>query len=419
MSTANSTIEKLAENVDAVTTEVMRSLTAEREARERMQGRLDELATIVGRHTLLTGGGDPGASEVARIDPSYFNPFNGRILPNATAAKALGHFVMAVITGNAKSRSFLDKKGVPFVRVEDDKSRAGSVSDDELGGYTIPSEFGGAIIAAMPQYGVFARYAEVEPMVRDRKVFAKDANDLELYPLDEHQEIPELDANYQQVTLHAKLFGAFARWSADLDEYSMENIGESWARRFARAAARKQDQCGFKGDGTKTYSNMLGILANPDVGTLSLPAGKTAFSDLAYDNILGLMGSIPAAIYEEGNTRFFMDSSINWLLATLKDGDGRHVFMPPTEGATSAILGSPVTRTTMMPKIGDSAAGKPIMAFGDLRRAYKLGVHTQMSLLFSEHVFFRQGQKALRILSRFGVKSVWANGITVLKTADA
>jgi HK97 family phage major capsid protein len=385
-----------------------------------LESKVKELQDAVAKYDKIVKALDGGEGETAltRFDPGYHNPGQGRRMPNAKAATALAHFVRAVITKNKASVEYLEKLGID-VRTIESVEKAGSVHNDELGGYLLPPEFGGVIIGAMPSYGVFAANAEIETMASDKKTFAKDGTDVQVYPLEEHADIDEVDGAYSQVSLEAKTFGAFARWSLDFEDYGLAGQGEAWASRFARAIARKQDQCGFLGDGTKPFANMVGAMNNGDVGLVSLPAGKTAFSDLTHGDIVNVMAAVPDEVYEEGNCKFYMSNNITWLLAKLVDGTGRLLYADAREGVTSTIMGEPIVRAAVMPKVSASGAGKKFMLFGDLRRACKLGMRTRMVIAFSPHAYFRQGQHALRVVTRFGVQSTFASSLVALKTADA
>lgn len=440
MPTVQEQVEKLGgavQDVGKAHGELAEQLRAEIEARgdlgdwPAIKGKLDEvdglkanltevqdLLKALDQQVKITGGDGADAGPLVRIDPGYHNPAQKRFMPNATAAKALAHFVRAVITGSEKSKEYLEDQGIELKKVQD-VERAGSIHDDELGAYALPPEFGGVIAGALAAYGTFAQYADLESMAAPKKTFAKDGTDVQVYALEEGETIPEVDAEYSQVTLETKLFGAFTRWSTDFEEFGLTGVGEGWAERFARAIAKKMEQCGWLGDGTSTYNNMIGVFNNADVTLQSLASGKTAFGDMDYDDLVDLMAAVPDEVYAEGNSRFFMSNNMLWLLAKLKDGEGRPLLASPTEGISRSILGEPIANSAVFPRLTDSAAGTKFMAFGDLRRAYKLGVRTQMSIAFSPHAYFRQAQNSLRVLTRFGVKSAFASGLAVLKTADS
>lgn len=402
--------EKIAEVEKAITE---KSATLETQVKE-LQGVVGKCEKVL---AFLGGEGGGDAPVLRRIDPGYFNPNQKRYMPNATAAKAMALFVHAVCTRNAESIKRLDGLGIKFDTVEN-VEKAGAISDDEAGGYLLPPEFGGVIITAMSQYGIAPQYCDLETMGSDKKTFATDGNDVDVYAMEEGGDIEEVEDTYGQRTLEAKTWGAFARWSLDYEEYGLVNMGETWAARFARAIAKKMDMCVFKADGTKTYNNLVGLFNDANVVLSSLGAGKTSFNDVAYDDILALIESIPDEIYEEGNCRFFGSASMLHVLRGVKDGIGRPIFADPMTGMIK-ILGEDYVRSAVFPRIGDDGAGTKFIGFGDLRRAMKLGIRTRMVLMFSAHAFFTKGQNALRVVSRFGNKSSEADGFGLLKTADA
>ena len=397
-------------------------LREEREARERLEANvteIGELAKATGRGMGTGQYADVSGPPLTRIDPGYHDPARGRTMPNALAATAMGHFMHAIIAKSTRSRDWLADHDIELKRVEEMQERAGEIHDDELGGYTLPPEFGGIIIGALPSYGTFPQYAEPEIMTAPKKTFAKDGTDVQVYAIEEGETIPEVDPSYSQITLEAKLFGAFTRWSVDYEQYGLAGVGERWIERFSRAIAKKMDQCGFLGDGSSGYNNIVGMFNNANVTLQSLGSGDTDFGDMDYDDIVNLMAAIPDEVYAEGNCRFFMSNNMLWLLAKLKDGDGRPMLASPTEGITRSILGEPIANSAVFPRLSDSAAGTKFMAFGDLRRAFKMGIRTRISVLFSPHAYFRQGQNSLRVLTRFGIAAAYPSALAVLKTADA
>lgn len=385
-----------------------------------LAGKIAELQKVTGKCEKVLaflGGGDDNAPMLQRIDPGYFNPNQRRNMPNATAAKAMALFVHAVCTKSPDSIKRLEGMGVRFDTVQN-VEKAGEVTDDELGGFLLPPEFGGVIISALPQYGIAPQFCDVETMAAKEKVFATDGNDVAVYPLEEGGELEEVDATYGQRTLVAKLFGAFTRWSADWEEYGLPSQGEMWNRRFGRAIAKKIDQCVFLGDGTSTYAGMVGVLNDASAINKSLPATKTAFADVTKQDVLDLIAAIPDEVYQEGNCRFFGSANMMHLLRGIDDGMGRPIFADAMSGETR-IWGEDFVRTATYPRITASAAGTKFLSFGDLRQAMKLGIRTRMVLMFSPHAFFKNAQNALRVLTRFGCKSNNAQAYANLKTADA
>lgn len=361
--------------------------------------------------------------DLTRYDNRYHNPLQQRHAPNAQAAKAMGLFMRAATAkGSVRdevAKRLEDEFDLKVQHVEEIKERAASVHSEESGGIALPPELGQPIIEAMSSYGVVTSEATVETMSTPKKAFVKDGNDVDVYALEEGEELDEVDATYQLVQLEAKLWGAFTRWSSDFEEYGLTSVGEGWISRFSRAIAKKMDRAAFLGDGTAAYNNIVGILSSASVAAVSLPAGKTSFEDLTYDDLLGLIAAVSDEVYEEGGCKFFMSGSLTHVLKGVKDGVGRPMFNDAVTGAISQVIGEPIVRAAVMPRLTADAAATKFMAFGDLRRALKIGIKNQMTVLFSEHAYFTRAQNALRVLSRWGIQITEADAIKVLKTADA
>ncbi len=70
--------------------------------------------------------------------------------------------------------------------------------------------------------------------------------------------------------LTAKKLMVLTKYSNELNEDAVLNIGDDLAGEIAYAFALKEDQCGFLGDGTSTYGGITGVttaLLNVFAGT--------------------------------------------------------------------------------------------------------------------------------------------------------
>ena len=64
---------------------------------------------------------------------------------------------------------------------------------------------------------------------------------------------------WDRVRLTAKKLMVLTKYSNELNEDAVLNIGDDLAGEIAYAFALKEDQCGFIGDGTSTYGGIVGL----------------------------------------------------------------------------------------------------------------------------------------------------------------
>jgi HK97 family phage major capsid protein len=101
----------------------------------------------------------------------------------------------------------------------------------------------------------------------------------------------------------------------------------------------------------------LGYIASGAAGAFAASNPVDKLLDLAY---------APRAEFRQ-NGRFVMNRKTVSAIRKLKDGDGRYIWQPETQGPGATILGYPVTEIEDMPDIGADAYA---VAFGDFARGY-------------------------------------------------
>lgn len=117
------------------------------------------------------------------------------------------------------------------------------------------------------------------------------------------------------------------------------------------------------------------------VTTLQAESGTpqiVEFDNLSYDLLAQAMGKIKSA-YKSGASIYAKSETIWNVLATLKDGEGRPLFIPDvTSGGVGRIFGIPV-------KEEDSVAVNDIL-IGNVSRGYAMNVNENMTIYTEDHV---------------------------------
>ena len=180
-------------------------------------------------------------------------------------AYRFGVWCMAAM-GRSKSMERAENLGL--------RLKLSSESDNQYGGFLVPEEFGTDLIDLREEYGVFRPNARPVAMASDTKTNPRRAGGLTAYFVGEGEAGTESTKTWNQVRLTAKKLQVLSRYTNELNDDSVINIGDDLAGEIAYAFSLKEDQCGFLGDGTSTYDGIYGT--NPKIKALgTATAGPT------------------------------------------------------------------------------------------------------------------------------------------------
>lgn len=295
------------------------------------------------------------------------------------------------------------------------------------GGYTIDPILEAEINHLTTEYGVARREMRVVPMRTRQLLLNRLTNDVDVYWTDEAGAKTSDDITIGQVALNLKKLSVIVPWTDELAEDTEIDIIRFLAERIAENIAKKEDQAFFNGDGSGTYAGFTGIL-NAATGSVTITG--TGFTDFDADDLLDMIDALPQGA--QANAKFFMHRTIMSVVRRLKDSEGAYIYQRPAEGGPDTIWGRPVVLVEAMPTIDDSAEDTPFIVYGDLRKAYWVGVHVAgMKMDISNEAtirntaddddinLFRQDMSALRVVQRVGGVTVLPSAAVVLKTAAA
>ena len=282
------------------------------------------------------------------------------------------------------------------------------------GGFLVPDEFSDSLISLREQYGVLRRNAKIEPMISDTKRIPKRSATLTASFVGEATAGTETTQTFEQVTLVAKKLMVLSTISNELNEDSLINLGDSIAGECAYAMAKREDECGFQGDGTSSFGGIVGIVnainnVSSNAGILTLGSGDTATSNIALTDFNELMAKLPAYA-DTPRTKFYMHKSVYHAAAEkLAFEKGTTTQMIFDGQATPTFFGYPVEFTQVMPTDATAAGGSsdtdlkyPII-FGDLALASSFGDRRDNTISFSDSALnaFEQDEIVVRATERF------------------
>ena len=333
-------------------------------------------------------------------------------------AYTAGQFCAATLFRNERAAEWCRDHGIDIKFYG-----AMSGADNELGGFTAPTEMEAAIITLREDRGVFRREAGVTPMGTDTKTVPRRTSGVTAYFLGDGDAITASDKKFDNVALTAKKLGALTKYSSELSEDSIISIGDDLTSEIAYAFADKEDECGFNGDGTSTYGGIVGVLNAMNAGSIyTAAAGNTAFSTLDLADFEGVVGQLPQ--YAVANAKWYISrvgfyQSIVSLVDALGGNTTDHLAAGPNQ---AQFLGFPVVISQVLNSTTTAQASTAIAVLGDLRQGAVLGNRRGISVMISEHAYFANDQLAIRGIERFDIAvhetgtASAASSLIVLKT---
>ncbi len=309
----------------------------------------------------------------------------------------MGMFVRAAM-GKADGLRFCRDNGIPL---------AGHTEGiNEEGGFLVLPEFEQALILLREKYGVFRSNARYTPMGSETHSRLRQTQGLTAYFVDEEDSITESKMKWDRVTLTAKKVAILAKYSGELGQDGVINLGDTFAGEAAYAFAKKEDECGFIGDGTSTYGRMVGVTQRLyDVFTtaggtgLVLGAGN-AYSELTIANFYSVAAALP--LYAEANAKWYCSKAFfEGVMKPLALAAGGVPAAEIINGVARRFLGFDVELAQSMPT---TAANSQVpVVFGDLGLAAEFGDRMQTSIAASEHIEFNKDITQVRAIQRFDI----------------
>lgn len=328
----------------------------------------------------------------------------------ALAAYRFGSFMLATVLRKHgdfnRSFKFCRENGL----IDDAMYRAMSEGVNAKGGYLVPEEFGNDLIDLRLKYGVFRRNAHIVQMSSDTRTDPRRVSGLTTYFVGESQEITASDMTWDRVTLVLKKLAALSVFSSELDEDAVIDVGNTLADEIAYAFAKKEDECGFIGDGSATYGGIVGIL--PTLRGLDATIGNiagikvgtgNAFSELTLADFLDTMGLMPDYVDTSGDSaKWYVNKAFYFnVMAKLMLAGGGVTAAEIEDRRMQRFLGYPVEFVNVLNKVeGNSVA---VGLFGDLNKAATMGIGRDTTITESEHRRFEYDDIMIKGTERFDI----------------
>lgn len=219
------------------------------------------------------------------------------------------------------------------------------------------------------------------------------------------------------VSLEAEVIGVLLNVSRQLIDDAEFDVTADVLNDFAEAFALRLDYAALRADGTADATNggMTGVFAG---GTASVAASThTTAETLTFEDVTKVMLSVDAGVLNR-QCKWWMNPQILIRMLSIKDSNGRPIFLTaleaPTPGGIGSILGSPVITAHAAPTT--NAASAKLAVFGD-PNAQVVGIRNDFAFEASDHARWTTYERSFRGVGRGGVKIRKASGLAVLTTA--
>ena len=356
-----------------------------------------------------------GRRRVAAATPVVTAPsYKGNLkhLKDGDTAYGLGQFMLGAMGNKSAQQWVSDRYG----------AKAHSEGNNSLGGFLVPDELEQSIIDLRAEYGKFRANTRVLNMSRDTLLINRRAGGLTAYAVGEGASITESDNTFDQVSLVAKKFGALTKYSRELAEDAVVNLGDYIAGEVAYAFANKEDDAGFNGDGTSTYNGIVGL--KNSVGSAGIKTGSgNAYSELTIGDLTGTIGLAPEYVFSRSTPKWYMSTQFyhTVVLDILADAGGNTNQTLANGVTVPSLFGYEVVLADVLPK---TEANSQICAyFGALDLGATMGDRRPTEIAVSEDRYFENDQIGVRGTTRFDINchdvgdSSAAGAIVALKTA--
>ena len=358
-----------------------------------------------------------GRRRVAAATPVVTAPsYKGNLkhLKDAETAHGLGKFFLGAMGNKSAQQWISDRYGI----------KAHGESNNSLGGFLVPDELEQAIIDLRAQYGKFRANTRVLNMSRDTLLVNRIAGGLTASFVGEGSSISETDASFDQVSLVARKAATLTRYSRELAEDAVVNVGDFIAGEVARAFANAEDEAGFNGDGGSGNGGIVGL--KNAVGSAGQKTGSgNAYSELTLADFTGTVGLAPEYVFSQGTPKWYMSTQFyhTVVLDLLADAGGNTNLTLAGGVAVPSLFGYEVVLADVLPK---TEANSQLCAyFGALELGATMGDRRPTEIAVSEDRYFESDQIGVRGTTRFDINchdvgdSSAAGAIVALKTASS
>jgi HK97 family phage major capsid protein len=301
--------------------------------------------------------------------------------------------------------------------------KAMSTGSNADGGYTVPKIISTEIIRkANTEYGVARRLFST-------RNFSGPGNTVQLFVegddavafwTGEGERKSSSGITIDVIELALKKLAVIIPFTDELLEDTSLNLTELISSSVARAMAKKEDAAFFNGTGVP----YTGLFNDPDVNEVF--TASTTMTTITTDQLQDVIDQTPSEFAANG--KFLINRLFLSVYRKQKDTTGRYLFSDATANMPGTLMGYEYITADIAPAPGSAGNSKPILAFGDFKRAAVVTTKGNLAVKFLDQAtvydtdnetsinLAQQDMSALRFVERVGFKMIQPEAVTVLKT---
>ena len=159
----------------------------------------------------------------------------------SSAAYRFGMFCLGVY-GRKQGMDFCQRQGIPLIDGGGDAivTKTSRENLNTSAGFLVPDEFQNDLIDLREKFGVFRQNARIVPMASDTRSDPRRINGVTAYFVAESTAATQSDKTWDRVRLTAKKLMVLTKYSNELNEDAVLNIGDDLAGEIAYAFASRK-----------------------------------------------------------------------------------------------------------------------------------------------------------------------------------
>jgi len=306
-------------------------------------------------------------------------------------------FYLAAFTGNTAATSRLKELGVDMAQ---------TTGDNTAGGFLVPELLEARIIRLVEEYGVARSACRMMPMGQGGSISVpRRASGYTAYFVGENAAGTQSDLGFDQISLEAKKLMILSRWSSELPEDAVVQLGDLISQEVAYAFAVKEDDCLFNGDGTSTYGGIVGAANALAAGSIvDTAAGDDTAAEVLIDVFQEAIGELPKF---PGIRPSWYVHQTTWanIMQRLAMAAGGNTVQNFEGGVGKSFLGYPVVISQSLESVGpaEDDSGTIFGYFGDFDMAATFGDKRGVTIAADSSIYFESDAIALRATERFDI----------------
>ena len=397
------------------------------EALEGISARTKELGAVAGEYDEMKDTVTRLQERCDELDKQL--PQGGKVFTSETPDKTdtlreFGGFITEgwrLKTQGRTSAAFQRAGGTPGQKIGPDGD-----TNQTSGGVTVPEITYDKVVRIIEEASIVRKIAQVIPMTSNTMVIpTRTSGPTVSWLTNEMSGGNSLKTSvvFGNPTLTSKTLMAIDEISAELDEDSIIALEPFFAQVFAEAVGKEENKQCFNNNNSGVPFTSI-----PDESGLTgitFEDQSTAFSDVRYNDLLKLQYSVDSKVI--GNGVFVMHANAFKEVVGLKDSNGRPIFSTGYSnlglqdgmanqqlGQSTMLLGRPCYLTDTMDSVGGSS--KLFALYGDFSK-FAFGDRKQLSIDWSDQVYYEYGNLALRVRERIAMKTMITSAFAKLTTS--